>query len=132
MRSLGVIGLKWSDIPEGTKSSIESALINCSNQMDQRDMERLLKASGLLAYRFHERKNVASALFSVFRTLFSQVEPLQPGSQRSFPICIYNMTNAGVKLTVLPEDMKLAIFRNIEHRSPSAFKGPEISKLFYG
>jgi hypothetical protein len=126
------MGLKWNEMTEDLRASIESVLIKNSGPIDPTDVSRLWRACLGMDYKWSEQKEVAESLFSMFRIAFSNEHSFQRNSQTHFTLCIRGMAEAGVKWVGLPEEVQLAIFQGIENRSPVRFGTDELSRLFYG
>jgi hypothetical protein len=126
------MGLKWNDIPEDLKVSMESVLIKNSGPMDPTDVFLLLKSCFVIDYKWYEKKEVADSIFSMFRIAISKEDSFQRNSQSQFAVYIHLMAEAGVEWVGLPEEVKLTIFQGIENRYPVRFGPGELSRLFYG
>jgi hypothetical protein len=127
-----IMGLKWSEISEDLKASIESVLSKNLGPMSTLDVFLLLKACSFMGYKLHDKKEVAESIFSMFRIAFSKEDSFERNSHSRFVSCINLMAKIGLEWAVAPEEMKLAVFQGIENRSPFRFTGVELSRLFQG
>jgi hypothetical protein len=126
------MGLKWNEIPEDLRTSMESVLTKNSGPTDPTDVFHLLKSYFVMDYKWHEKKEVAESVFSMFRIAFSKEDSFEHNSQRRFASCFHVMAKTGLEWAGLPEEVKLTIFQGIENRSPVRFGPGELSRLFNG
>jgi predicted transcriptional regulator len=127
LQGLYKVGLFWTRIPRETKSEIETAIVQVSEHMNVEEIPKFVKACYFLQYTWYLKKEISQ---SVPRSVFNEGNPLyEKNIQNGLAAYINELTDMGFPWVVVPKNVKLTIFQELEKQ---IFRPLELPKLFSG